>query len=118
MRETIQQGQRQVLIAEDLRPVGELKIGGDDQAHAGVVRDVKDIPVALAANQAGVGCLMSTNRDFTDEDETTLELRKRLTPMRVGSFLREVMRWRSEDLSAIKHRRWSDLEGPYWQEER
>jgi predicted nucleic acid-binding protein len=83
-------------------------------AHAGLVRDAKDIPVALAAIQAGVDYLVSTDRDFTDEDETTVELRKWLTPIRVGSFLREVMGWRSEDLSAIERRRWSELERPFW----
>lgn len=87
-------------------------------AQAGLVRDAKDIPVALAAIQAGVDYLVSTDRDFTDEDETTVELRKQLTPVRVGSFLREVMGWNSEDLSAIERRRWSDLERPFWEEEK
>jgi predicted nucleic acid-binding protein len=82
-------------------------------AHAGLVRDAKDIPVALAVIQAGVDYLVSTDRDFTDQAETTAELRKRLTPIRVGSFLREVMGWRSEELSAIERRRWPDLEGSF-----
>jgi hypothetical protein len=94
-------------------------------AHAGLVRDVKDIPVALAAIQAGVDYLVSpvlsvaevTDRDFTDVNETTTELRSRLTPIKVGSFLREVMGWSSEDLSAIERRRWSDLERPFWEGE-
>jgi predicted nucleic acid-binding protein len=86
-------------------------------AHAGLVRDVKDIPVALAAIQAGVDYLVSTDRDFTDVNETTTELRSRLTPIKVGSFLREVMEWSSEDLSAIERRRWLDLERPFWEGE-
>jgi predicted nucleic acid-binding protein len=60
-------------------------------AHDSLVRDAKDIPIALAAIQARVEYLVSTDRDFTDVDDTTAELRTHLTPIRVGSFLREVM---------------------------
>ncbi|GFP22576.1 hypothetical protein HKBW3S09_00043 [Candidatus Hakubella thermalkaliphila] len=84
------------------------------EAHSNLVRDAKDIPVALAAIQAKVDYLVSTDTDLTDVNETTSELRQLVTPLRVGSFLREVMRWSSEDLEVIKHRRWSDLEHPFW----
>jgi len=56
---------------------------------------------------------VSTDRDFTDVDETTAELRRYLKPIRVGSFLREVMGWIGRALSAIERRRWSDLERPF-----
>jgi len=85
-------------------------------AHINLVRDAKDIPIALAAIQAQVDYLVSTDRDFTDVDDTTTELRRYLNPIRVGSFLREVMGWASEDLSAIEHRQWSDLERPFWED--
>jgi len=85
-------------------------------AHAGLVRDAKDIPVALSAIRAKADYLVSTDRDFTDVDETTAELRRYLKPIRVGSFLREVMGWSSQELSAIERRRWSDLERPFWDE--
>ena len=84
-------------------------------AHASLMRDPKDIPIALAAIRANVDYLVSTDRDFTDVDETTAELRKHLRPIRVGSFLREVMGWTSEGLSSIERRRWSDLERPFWE---
>lgn len=87
-------------------------------AHAGLMRDTKDIPVALAAIHARVDYLVSTDRDFTDVDDTTAELRRNLKPVRVGSFLREVMGWTSEALSSIEHRRWSDLERPFWKEKK
>jgi len=83
-------------------------------AHAGLVRDAKDVPVALSAIQSKADYLVSTDRDFTDVDETTMELRLYLEPIRVGSFLREVMGWTSQALSAIERRRWSDLEKPFW----
>ena len=84
--------------------------------HEDLVRDAKDIPVALAAIQAGVDYLVSTDRDFTDKDDTTAELRRHLTPIRVGSFLHDVMGWTSERLSVIERRHWSDLEQPFWEE--
>ena len=37
--------------------------------------------------------------------------------MPVGSFLREVMGWTSQDLSVVERRRWSDLEQPFWEGE-
>jgi predicted nucleic acid-binding protein len=86
-------------------------------AHADLVRDVKDIPVALAAIQADADYLVSTDRDFTDMDETTTQMRKYLTPIKVGTFLRDVMGWTSQSLSVIERRRWSDLERPFWEDQ-
>jgi putative PIN family toxin of toxin-antitoxin system len=85
-------------------------------ANAGLVRDPKDIPVALAAIAAGAEYLVSTDRDFTDMDDTTAELRRHLRPVSVGAFLHEVMGWSHESLSSIERRRWSDLERPFWDE--
>ena len=85
-------------------------------AHAGLVRDAKDIPVALAAIGAKAEYLVSTDRDFTDVDDTTAELGRHLKPISVGAFLHEVMGWSHESLSAIERRRWSDLERPFWDE--
>jgi predicted nucleic acid-binding protein len=85
-------------------------------AHAGLVRDPKDIPVALAAIGAGAEYLVSTDRDFTDVDDTTVELRRLLRPISVGAFLHEVMGWSHESLSSVERRAWSDLERPFWEE--
>ncbi|MGH2536018.1 MAG: hypothetical protein ACRDHL_01340 [Candidatus Promineifilaceae bacterium] len=56
---------------------------------------------------------LTYDKDFTDEDETTEKLR-RLIPsiMLPPVFLREVMGWTSEELEAIRHRDWLDLESP------
>lgn len=83
------------------------------QARPTLVRDLRDVPVALSAIQAQVDYLVSTDRDFTDIDATTIELRRYLKPMKPGSFLREIMGWSSEDLSAIERRRWPDMDSPY-----
>ena len=85
-------------------------------AHAALVRDLKDIPVALAAIRAEAEYLVSTDRDFTDVDDTTAELRRHLKPISVGAFLHEVMGWSHESLSAVERRRWSDLDRPFWDE--
>ena len=84
--------------------------------HADLVRDHKDVPVALAAIQSGVDYLVSTDQDFTDVDNSTAELRKHLEPIRVGSFLHGVLGWTTEQLAAIERRHWSDLEEPFWKD--
>jgi predicted nucleic acid-binding protein len=86
-------------------------------AHANLVRDAKDIPVALAAMAAQAEYLVSTDRDFTDVDDTTAELRRHVRPVSAGTFLHEVLGWGHESLSAIERRKWSDLERPFWEEQ-
>jgi predicted nucleic acid-binding protein len=75
--------------------------------HPTLVRDAKDIPIALAAINADVDYFVSEDKDFTDEDATTYEVRQRLNIMRPVIFLREVMGWTSEELEAIRHRDWT-----------
>jgi predicted nucleic acid-binding protein len=82
----------------------------DITAHAGLVRDPKDIHVALAAINAQVDYLISQDRDLTDQDETTDRLRQRLTILLPATFLRQHMGWTSEALEAIRKRVWKDLE--------
>ncbi len=78
-------------------------------AHAYLVRDVSDVPVALAAIEAGVNCLVSEDKDLTIHDETTVELRKLLPVYLSGTFLRELMGWSTEQLEAVRGRRWQDI---------
>ena len=77
---------------------------------AGLVRDPTDIPVALAAIEAKVDYLVSEDKDLTAQDETTKQLRDRLTVLISGTFLRVVMGWSSERLESIRYRGWKDLE--------
>lgn len=79
-------------------------------AHPGLVRDAKDIHVALSAINAQVDFLVTQDRDFTDPGETTKEVQKRLTIRLPGTFLREQMGWTSEELEAIRGRTWKDME--------
>ena len=78
-------------------------------ANAYLVRDVSDVPVALAAIEAGVNCLVSEDKDLTIHDETTVELRKLLPVYLSGTFLRELMGWSTEQLEAVRGRRWQDI---------
>jgi putative PIN family toxin of toxin-antitoxin system len=76
------------------------------EKNASLVRDPKDVPIVLAAINAGVDYLVTNDKDLTTKDETTAELRKYIHPIQVGTFLREVMGWSSEELEAIRHRQW------------
>ena len=75
-----------------------------------LVRDVTDVPIALAAIKAKVDYLVSEDKDLTARDETTAKLRKRLKVLLSGTFLREVMGWTSEQLEQVRGRSWRDLE--------
>ena len=77
--------------------------------NRGLVRDESDIPIALAAINAGVDYLVSEDKDFTAHHETTTQLHRKLDVLLPGTFLRQVLGWTSEELEEIRHRRWSDL---------
>ncbi len=78
--------------------------------HQNLVRDKKDIPIALAAINARVDYLVSDDKDLTVKDKTTEELRRFIKPMICGTFLKEVMEWTSEDLEKVRRRKWQDIE--------
>ncbi len=78
-------------------------------AHAHLVRDIADVPVALAAIEAGVDCLVSEDKDLTVRDESTAELRRLLPVYLSGTFLREMMGWSTEQLERVRGRTWQSL---------
>jgi len=86
-------------------------------AHRDLVRDVKDVPVVLAAAHAQVDFLLSTDADLTDVNESTEGLRRLMAPgrvMKVGAFLDEIMGWSHSRLNTISKRRWSEIKGDVW----
>ena len=86
-------------------------------AQRNLVRDVKDVPVVLAAAKAHVNYLVSTDADLTDMDESTETLRAMIAPgkvLRVGVFLNQVMGWSHEDLEAISRRQWREIRSRVW----
>jgi len=95
-------------------PFERLPDPGRDEvaAHAGLVRDPKDVPIALAAITAAVDYLVSNDKDLTAQDETTALLRRSIQPITVGRFLREVMGWEETALERIRRRNWSDFPAP------
>jgi predicted nucleic acid-binding protein len=78
-------------------------------ANQSLVRDLSDVAVALAAIAAKVDYFISEDKDFTAQDKTTEEVRRRLKIMLTGTFLREVMGWSSEELEKVRSRRWEDM---------
>jgi predicted nucleic acid-binding protein len=81
----------------------------DIEANKHLIRDLSDVAIALAAISAGVDYVISADKDFTVQDESTAELRRHVKILLSGTFLREVMGWTSEQLEAIRHRKWSDM---------
>lgn len=80
------------------------------QQNIGLVRDITDVPVALAAILAGVDFLVSEDKDLTTRDQTTEALHKQVQVLIAGTFLREVMGWESEELEKVRARTWKDFE--------
>jgi predicted nucleic acid-binding protein len=74
-------------------------------AHAKLVRDPKDVPVALAALQAQVDVLVSNDKDLTESEA----LQAQVPVLLPAVFLRDLMGWTSEELEAIRHRTWHEL---------
>lgn len=85
-------------IAPDPKPEAVL-------AQLDLMRDVDDVPVAVAALEAQVDYLVSEDKDFTEESATQ-ELRKHVTIMRPVIFLREVIGLSKEELEEIRKRDW------------
>jgi len=58
--------------------------------HRGLVVDPADVPVALAAIDAGVDYLLSSDHHLVADDESTRELRRQVRTMTPGQFVREM----------------------------
>lgn len=77
-----------------------------------LVRQAKDIPLALSIIAAGVDYFITYDRDFTDQDKTTERVRKAIPGIILPPvFLRDAMGWTSEELEVVRYRTWIDLEG-------
>ncbi|UCC89240.1 MAG: hypothetical protein JSV81_08005 [Anaerolineales bacterium] len=75
------------------------------------MRDITDVPIAVAAINAGVDYFVSEDKDFTVRDKTTARLHQKLEVMLPGTFLRQVMGWTGQELEGIRKRTWADIEG-------
>lgn len=81
----------------------------DLRTNLGLIRDVNDLPIALAAIQSGVDYFISEDRDFTDRNQTTALLHEQLTVLLSGTFLRGVMGWTSDELEQVRGRTWTNM---------
>jgi predicted nucleic acid-binding protein len=77
----------------------------EEAAHPDLVRDKKDIPVALAVLQAKVTCLVSSDKDLTESDT----LKQQVKVVLPAVFLRDYMGWSSEKLEEIRYRNWPEM---------
>ena len=80
------------------------------EQHKGLIRDETDVPIVLAAINAGVDYLISEDKDLTAQDATTAELRQHLRILLPGIFLREVMGWSGDQLERLRGGAWKDVE--------
>ncbi len=81
------------------------------EQHSQLVRDKKDVPIALSIKDASVDYFVTYDKVFTDEDESTREVRVAIPGILLPPvFLREVMGWTSEELEKIRGRMWSEVE--------
>ena len=78
-------------------------------AHQGLVRDCTDLPIVVAALNAGVDYLVSEDKDLTAQDATTAHLHERLSILLSGTFLRLVLGWSSQELERLRGRTWADV---------
>src|SRR5438067_6551321 len=58
--------------------------------HWGLVEDPADVPIALAAIDAGVDYLLSSDHHLIADDESTRVLRQHVRTMAPAQFLREM----------------------------
>ncbi len=75
-------------------------------ANQQLMRDITDIPIALAAINAKVDYFVSDDKDFTDPDQP---IHRRLSVLQSGTFLNEVMGRGRDDPGRIKRRTWADI---------
>jgi hypothetical protein len=72
------------------------------QLFLALLPDPEDVPIALAAINARLDYFVSEDKHFTQMSAQTALLHQRLKIMLSGTFLREVMKWSSEQLEAVR----------------
>lgn len=76
-----------------------------------LMRQVEDVPVALSVIAAKVDYFVTSDKDFTDQHQSTQQIREAIPGILLPAvFLRDVMNWSSEQLEAVRYRTWLDLD--------
>ncbi len=78
-------------------------------ARINLIRDPKDVHVALAAMNARVDCLVTNDKDLTERYEANQALHDRVEVVLPPVFLRDYMGWSSQQLEQIRARNWLDI---------
>lgn len=82
------------------------------QANADLVRDATDVPIALSAIKAKPDYLVTNDEDFHAEETETALKKQGVQVVHVGTFLAEIMGWKSRELEAIRLREWAETLPP------
>lgn len=85
---------------------------GEVQANVNLVRDATDVPIALSAIKAGPDYLVTNDEDFHAEKTKAALKKQGVEVVHVGTFLAEVMGWKSRELEAIRLREWAETLPP------
>lgn len=79
----------------------------DIEQNLALVRDPKDVHVALAALRSGAMILVTSDKDLSDPSAEALH--QQVAVLLPGTFLRVHMGWSSEALESIRRRTWDDM---------
>jgi len=86
--------------------------GDEVAANIDLCRHEPDVPIVLAAIKSKAQCIVTSDRDLTVLDSTTVKLHRQVQVMLPPAFLREMMGWTSEALETIRQRTWKDFDSP------
>ena len=75
-------------------------------ANETLLRDLTDVPIALAAITAEVDYFVSDDKDYTAPNQP---IHRKLRILLSGTFLNEVMGWSHEKLDPVRRRTWADF---------
>lgn len=84
--------------------------------HLHLCRDESDVPIALAAINARVDYLVTTDRDLTVVDDSTVRLRELVNVITPLVLLRQVFAWPEARIEGAIHRNWHELSSEDWSE--
>ena len=82
------------------------------QANANLIRDATDVAIALSAIKARPDYLVTNDEDFHAEKTKAALKKQGVEVVHVGTFLAEVMGWKSRELEAIRLREWAETLPP------
>ncbi|MCJ7509490.1 MAG: putative toxin-antitoxin system toxin component, PIN family [Dehalococcoidia bacterium] len=81
------------------------------ESNLDLVRDRKDIPIALSAIASRADVLVSGDKHLAAQDATTALLRSRIAVLTPAEFFGQVMDWGEGRIHAVGRRRWEDIGG-------